>query len=346
MTISTTKKATIDDVAALAGVSIKTVSRVINEEPNVRKETRDRVKVAIERLNYRPNFSARRLAAKRSYIVALLYDNPSANYLFNIQSGVLAACGEHRYDLLVHPCDSRSPGLADEIMDLRDQGRCDGVVLTPPLSDIRSVTRALVERGTPFVQIAPSQRREDYPWVATTDESAGFEITQHLIKLGHKRIAYIQGHPDHEAMATREDGYRRALRESGLAVDKRLVVEGYNSFESGEDAARRLLGRKPRPTAIFAANDDMAAGVLRVARDLGLEVPGKLSVVGFDDTPVAAQTWPALTTIHQPIREMAESAAKILIHRLDSPERNQTKEIIDSRLVVRQSTGPAPSGQA
>ncbi len=341
--MSHSQKATIDDVAALAGVSIKTVSRVLNNEANVRQSTREKVNLAISRLDYRPNLSARRLAARRSYIVALLYDNPSANYLSNIQHGVVTACNASGYDVLVHPCDSTDPRLADEINHLREQGRCDGVILTPPLSDMSELVQSLEDKGTPFIQIAPAVRMDSCSWVATTDEAAGYQITDHLIRLGHRRIGYIQGHPDHKAMATREDGYKRALRAAGLKVDRKLIIAGFNSFESGEAAGRKLLGSTTPPSAIFAANDDMAAGVMKAARDLGLKIPEQLSVAGFDDTPVASQTWPELTTIHQPISEMAEAAAGILIERLDAQEYLQSKQVIDARLIIRQSTGPAPT---
>ncbi|MDH3645577.1 MAG: LacI family DNA-binding transcriptional regulator [Gammaproteobacteria bacterium] len=337
--MSEIKKATINDVASLAGVSIKTVSRVVNGLPNVAEATRKRVNIAIERLNFRPNLSAQRLASRRSYILALLYDNPSANYLFNIQSGVLESCNARGYDLLVHPCDHTNPDLADEVINLQHQGRCDGVVLTPPLSDVRGLISALDKKGTPFIQIAPADRQENYPWVATTDEAASFEITHHLVSLGHRRIAFIRGHPDHKAMATRENGYRRALKDAGISYSRKLVAQGQNSFESGVSAANQLLKKQDPPTAIFAANDDMAAGVISAANDMGLQVPKDLSVAGFDDTPIATQTWPALTTVRQPIREMAQSAARILIERLDSQDKPQLKEIIDARLIVRLSTG-------
>ncbi len=335
------RKATINDVAALAGVSIKTVSRVVNKQANVRDITRRKVNRAIEHLDYRPNLSARQLASRRSFILALLYDNPSANYLLNVQDGVLASCNARGYDLLVHPCDHKNPEIANEVISLQQQGRCDGVVLTPPLSDEPSLISALETKGTPFVPIAPAIRQDNHPWVATTDEAASYEITQHLISLGHRKIGFIRGHPDHKAMATREDGYLRALKAAGIQASEKYIIQGYNSFESGVSAAKKLLGKDDSPSAVFAANDDMAAGVVSVANNLGIRIPAALSVAGFDDTPIATQTWPSLTTIRQPIREMAESAARILIDRLDATHQPQLREIIDARLVVRQSTGPA-----
>lgn len=340
------RKATIDHVAALAGVSIKTVSRVLNGQPNVKGETRTKVKAAIEQLRYVPNLSARRLASRRTHILALLYDNPSANYLFGIQKGVLATCKARGYDLLVHPCDQKNPDIAEEVINLHEQGRCDGVVLTPPLSDLDNLVSALSEHGTPFILIAPAVECADAPWVVTTDEAAGYEITQHLIALGHSKIGFIKGHPDHKAMTKRELGYRRALRTAGLPLSAELVAQGFNTFESGQSAAKQLLSRSKPPSAVFAANDDMAAGVVYYANSVSMNVPGDLSVAGFDDTPVATETWPALTTIRQPIREMAESAARILIDRLDAADSAVSAETINARLVVRQSTGPARAVQA
>lgn len=335
------RKATIEDVAALARVSIKTVSRVVNKEPNVRGETREKVASAIARLRYTPNFSARRLAAKRTCILALLYDNPSASYLFKVQSGVLAACKAKGYDLLVHPCDHKSEAVAEEIASLCEQGRCDGLVLTPPLTDMETVTQALRSQDAPFVQIAPALPHDDYSWVTTTDEQAGFDIVRHLIDLGHRNIGFIQGHPDHKAMASREVGYRNALAAAGIKLNEQLIVSGHNSFESGEIAGGKLLGLENRPSAIFAANDDMAAGVMKAARDRGIAVPRHLSVAGFDDTPLATQIWPALTTIHQPIAEMAEKAAAILIDQLSDNLNLQTNKVVNARLIIRDSTGPA-----
>lgn len=340
-------RATIADVARRAGVSIKTVSRVVNEEPNVATPTRAKVHRAIADLAYRPNTAARRLAGQRSFLIALLYEDPSAhynataNYAANLQGGALKVARRTGHDLLIHPCSYREPDLAEEIRLLADHQRLDGVLIAPPLAEVREVVEQLRGMGIPVVRIAPGDVHA-LDAVHTNDREIAAAMTGHLAGLGHRRIAFISGHPDHRAMANRTLGYRDGLRRAGLAVSRSLVVAGDNSFDSGVACARRLLARKRRPTAIFAANDDMAAGVLHAALEQGVAVPGELSVAGFDDVPLSRQVWPTLTTVHQPVLEMAEQAAALLLRQM-AGEPLQRATPVESRLVIRQSTGPAPA---
>lgn len=333
-------KPTIHDVARRAGVSIKTVSRVINRERNVREETRARVAEAVAHLGYRPDPSARRLAGNRSFLLGLLYDNPSASYVINIQSGVLKVCQSEGYDLLIHPCDYQNPGLPAEIVAFRAHSNLDGLILTPPLSDQANLVRAIRDSNIPFAQIAPAVDSGLAACVSTNDRQACQEMTRHLISLGHSRIGFIIGHPDHQAVLTRYRGYRDAMEECGKPVDPRFAVQGYNSFESGIECARKLLRLRKPPTAIFASNDDMAAGVMLVAHEKGLDIPGDLSVAGFDDIPLASQLWPALTTIRQPMESMASLSAQLLIAQLRGEPLAADGKVIESTLVIRQSTGP------
>lgn len=336
-------KATIDNVAALAGVSIKTVSRVVNKEPNVRQATRDKVLKAIEALDYRPNLSARSLAGNRSYVIGLLYDNPSANYVIDVQDGVLTTCRAQGYDVLIHPCNHQQPDLEREVGDLLRQTRIDGVILTPPLSDVMSILDVLRERQIPFVRIAPTLKKSISPYVETNDAEAAYDMTCELIALGHERIGFVAGHPDHRAVTHRFEGYRAALVENDIPLDEALVVQGYNSFESGEAAAGTLLALEQAPSAIFAANDDMAAGVMMVAHQQGLRIPGDLSVAGFDDTPVAHQIWPSLTTVRQPIQAMAQKATELLLKQLKGKDVQLPASMLSSSLIRRDSTGkPSP----
>ncbi len=334
------KKATIADVARLAGVSIKTVSRVANNEPNVREQTRAKVQEAIEALNYRANPSARSLAARRSYLIGLIYDNPSASYLINVQRGALAASRAEGYDLVIHPLDYQDPGLVEEIVALVEQTKLDGLILTPPLTDIPAVCAALDESGTPYVRVAPKDRIHGDCAVYTNDEHACSMMVGYLNSLGHERIAFIIGHPDHGAVGNRLVGYKQGLAKCGLDFDPALVQQGYNSFESGQDCARALLESGERPTAIFASNDDMAAGAMKVAHEMGLRIPADLSVVGFDDVPLARQVWPSLTTIRQPIKALAERATELLLRTLRSASFDDLPKTIDSTLIVRDSSGP------
>ncbi len=331
----------IDHVAALAGVSIKTVSRVFNNEPNVASATQARVQAAIKTLGYIPNHSARSLATRQSYTLALLYDNPSPNYNHQVQRGALKACREAGYDLLLHPCQFEDKTVSDEIINLHRQGRFDGVILTPPISDMADVVNALASAGIPTVAIAPADLRTDILQVITDDFVTCVAMTRVLWSLGHRKIAFIAGHPDHRAVGSRLEGYRSAINALGLSINDEYIVQGFNTFESGEAAGTALLSLQEPPTAIFAANDDMAAGVMRAALKFGVSIPGSLSVVGFDDTPIASQAWPALSTIKQPIEAMSAKAVSLLIARLRGELDIPTEVLIKSELMLRESTGAA-----
>lgn len=335
-------KATIDDVAALAGVSMKTVSRVMNNEPNVRPATREKVTAAVAELDYRPNMSARSLAGNRSYLLGLLYGIPSAHYVLDIQEGVLDICRPQGYELLVHPCNHQDPDITQEIANLIRDKRIDGVMLTPPISDNMMLMHTLKRMSVPFVRVAPTESKSLSPYVETNDEEASYDMTCKLITLGHSRIGFICGHPDHRAVTLRFDGYKAALIENNLPIAMDLVQQGSNSFESGEVCARSLLQMKARPTAIFAANDDMAAGVMMVAHQMGINIPQELSVAGFDDTPVAHQIWPALTTVRQPIQQMAKKATELLIKQLRGKDVQLPASMLSSSIITRDSTGAAP----
>lgn len=338
-------KATIDDVAALAGVSMKTVSRVVNNEPNVRPATREKVEAAIRELSYRPNQSARSLAGNRSYLLGLIYGHPSAHYVLDIQEGVLEICRPQRYELLVHPAIHRDPNLIEEVTDLILEKRVDGVMLTPPLSDNMAVISLLKKMNIPFVRVAPTENKSASPYVETNDEEASYDMTCQLIAQGHSRIGFICGHPDHRAMSLRYEGYKAALIENELPLMPALVAQGDNSFESGETCAQQLLALADRPTAIFAANDDMAAGVMMVAHQMNIKIPGHLSVAGFDDTPVAHQIWPSLTTIRQPIRQMAKKATDLLLKQLRGKDIQLPASMLNSSIILRESTGPLLPGK-
>ena len=333
-------RATIEDVAAAAEVSIKTVSRVLNREPNVRPETRARVLSAAESLRYTPHASARSLAGHRSFNIALVYNNPSDNYMMGVISGVLEACAAEQYHLILSPVALDEAGLLAEIDDLMAHSRPDGLLLTPPLTDSAALLARLASLDVPYASISP--RRQDEGVAVAMDEPAAAElVVDHLVGLGHRRIAHVLGHPAHGASQWRLDGYRRGLAKAGIAVDPRLEVAGEFSFESGVAAAQRLLDMVPMPTAIFAANDDMAAGVLHVANQRGLRLPQDLSVAGFDDTPISRQLFPALTTIHQPTRDMGRLATSALLAHIREPKPAHLQRV-PHMLKVRQSTGPAP----
>jgi len=341
-------RATIFDVAKVAGVSIKTVSRVVNNEPNVRDSTRERVEDAIAMLKYRPDQSARNLASHRTHLIGLVYDDPAAyelpssGYIIRMQHGALKACRSALSELLIHPCDFRKKKVGVELKSLIEETRPAGIIVAAPLSNMPKIVRAIEATGTPFVRISPGKTNGKQLSVSTNDREVCAEMTRYLAGLGHKRIAFITGDPNHAAVANRFLGYQDGLDESGLEFSEQLVAAGDNSFGSGEACAKELLQQKKPPTAIFAANDDMAAGVLRTANHLGIDVPGQLSVTGFDDITLARQVDPALTTIRQPLARMAERAAEMLINSNGGGEVAKGAEIVPATIEIRESTGPAP----
>jgi len=336
--------ATISDVAEVAGVSIKTVSRVFNEEPNVREETRQRVLQVVADLDYHPNIAARSLAGRKSFLIGLLYDNPCANYILGLQSGSLDRLRGDKWRLLVVPCeDSPSMGGKSTVSMVRAAG-VGGVILTSPICDNAEIMNELLAARIPMVRIAPADSvgvDAVTPSVGMDDRSAAAEITRHLISLGHKRIAIILGDPTHSSNNERWAGFCRAMHEAGLEIDPSLIAQGRYTFDSGLEAARPLLDRPNRPTAIFAQNDDMAAGAIIAAGELGISVPGELSVAGFDDSQIASTVWPRITTIRQPIRAMAQAATDALVKLMEGSHRTPEHRLMPYELIIRGSTGPA-----
>ena len=341
-------RATIFDVANLAGVSIKTVSRVVNNEPNVRASTKERVESAIKELKYRPDRSARNLAGNRSHLIGLVYDDPSAyeipsaGYVIRMQQGALRACRSADCELVIHPCNYQDKDVARELKTLIEKVRPDGIVLAAPLSNMPKIIRAISETSTPFVRISSGKKNTKHFAVSMNDRESSAEMTQYLASLGHKDIAFVTGHPQHDAVKNRYLGYQDGLKESGLDFSEQLVEAGDNSIRSGESCAVKLLQRKNRPTAIFAANDDMAAGVVRVADRLGINIPGELSVAGCDDVALAQQIYPALTTLRQPLAAMAERAAQALIEHSTGKDTLRGEDTFSAVMQIRESTGPAP----
>lgn len=333
------KQPTIDDVARAAGVSIKTVSRVLNRAPNVREATRDKVRAAAETLNYQPNLSARQLASKRTFLIGMLYEDPNPNnendYVTTVQAGSLQACREYGYKLLINPSRAESHGLIDEVVGLSRQ--VDGLIVLEPLSDLPSLNQLILESDIPCVRV--SQRSfHGLPWISVGDADAADEMTEHLLQLGHRRIGFIMGLSDHGQSHDRLVGYRRALERQDVPFDHRLVTQGRFDYESGYSCARSLLASNLNPTAIFASNDLMATGVISAAHELGIDVPRELSVAGFDDSPMARHAWPPLTTVRQPIAEVARLATDELMKRLQGRSEGGSHHCLRAELVVRAST--------
>jgi LacI family transcriptional regulator len=337
---------TIQEVADLAQVSPKTVSRVINNEPLVRVDTRDRILKAIAQLNYRPNLNARGLASNRSFLIGLFCDRPG-DYLSDFQAGAVQRCREANLHLMVEPWDVTSPTIDVQIDTLLGQLRLEGAILLPPLSDHPLVLGKLQEASIPVVRIAPKKNLSAAPSIDIDDYAAARQVTAHLIKLGHRRIGFMLGRPDHGATEQRYLGFIDEMRAHQIPVDADLVQTGNFVFADGLVCAERMLRAAVPPTAIFASNDDMAAAAVSMARKFGLSLPGQLSVTGFDDAPVATMIWPELTTVRQPVTVMARLAAQLIIQH--EPRRNGWPEriprhLLDHELIIRNSTAKPSRG--
>jgi LacI family transcriptional regulator len=328
---------TINDVARHAGVSPMTVSRVINGEQVVRAATREKVEAAIAALNYAPSAAARTLAGGEETRVGLLYSNPSSSYLSEFLVGSLDQATRSSVDLVVEKWDDDTS--VEAVVAHLQRGRIDGVILPPPLCDLPELVEALDRAGIPAVAVATGRAPSDLAAVSIDDRHAAYEMTRHLIALGHDRIGFIKGNPNQSASTRRFEGYVAALGEAGLPVQDELIAQGFFTYRSGLDAAEHILSLIDPPTAIFASNDDMAAATVAIAHRTGLDVPGDLTVCGFDDTSLATTIWPELTTIRQPISAMARAAVEVLVRQLKGRRSSDAAEhlVLDYELIRRQS---------
>ncbi len=327
-------RSNIRDVANKAGVAVKTVSRVLNGHPYVSDALKAKVEQAMADLDYRPSIAARILSGAKSNQVALIYDNHSPYYMFQIQKGCWEYCQQNGIRLLAQPVDVADPRVGEQVRGLVGETHVDGIILSSPVTDCDPVLRALESMDIPFVRISPGTNHALTSSVFMDDAQAADDMTTHLINMGHRRIGFIKGHSNHMASDDRLFGYRRALDRVGIVFEPQLVADGEFDFESGVKAGQYLLDMEPRPTAIFAANDDMAAGVLSVAHDRGISLPDELSVAGFDNTTLARTVWPPLTTIHQPMAELARTAAEILISGGDITHRRLPHELVERASVA------------
>jgi len=329
-------RATIKDVSREAGVSIKTVSRVLNKERYVGAATLAKVEAAVAALNFRPSLAARSLAGRRAFQVALVCDNPSPHYVYEMQSGIRDRCEADGVRMIAQPYDRGSDTLVRDIEALVDTIALDGLILTPPVCDDATVLALLAARGVRVVRVSPGADFDVASSVFIDNARAAAEMMAHLIALGHRRIAHIAGPEDYATSAQRRGGYAAALEAGGIAFDSALVARGSFDFASGAAAATALLALADPPSAIFAASDDMAAGALTAMHRLGRAVPDTVSIAGFGDDALAGYVWPPLTTIRQPIRRLGWTAADLLLAAEDAPvERRE----LAYELVVRGSTG-------
>lgn len=326
MSIRPGSSPTIMDVARHAQVSMKTVSRVLNGEPNVVPAMRERVMASVRALDYRPNLHARSLARSRSSLLGLLYYDSSAAFVMGLQKGATDRCRALGYHLVVEQLDDRGERVHGQLRHMLSALRPDGLILAPPASDDPGLLRLLTEAQVPCVLISPGTAVPGFGNVSIDDVQAARAITERLIAHGHRRIGHIQGSPTQTASARRREGFRQALQAHGLIDDPALVVPGTFTFSAGMSGCHTLLALPEPPTAIFAANDEMALGALAAAQQRGLRVPTDLSVAGFDDAPLASLVWPPLTTVRQPVTEMAAAAVDLLVSRQDGAPREEGRD--------------------
>lgn len=332
-------------MAKRAGVSVKTVTRVINRADGVTEATRARVTDAIEALSYKPNFFARGLASGRSYLVGLLCDVPAAGsaYIAELQKGMFSVCRDAGRHLIIESFDTQKPDLGRALSSFIAKSRLEGVVLTPPLCDRREIIEAMEDSQTPFVRIAPERPLANSIDVCIDNQQAAYEMTAYLISLGHRHIGFIKGPADHGDANERYEGYRAALKDNQLAFEEAFCAQGCYTYQSGLTAGETLLAPGLRPTAIFACNDEMAVGVIAICQRFNLRVPEDLSVAGFDDSLIARVVWPTLTTCRQPIEEMARMAVQVLVDRNNGDR--PAEQLLNYELVVRESTAPPTAPQ-
>lgn len=330
--------ATISEVAEKAGVSIKTVSRVMNGYTHVSQKTRQKVEDAMSALDYAPSAIARQMRTGDTQSIGMLFGFPSSGYQSEFNHSMLRACAEVGRYLAVELFDEKSQPWTDQVESFLERTKVRSLVLLPPMCDSTALHKVLRERGIHFVLISPSRVVSGASSVQMDDRLAAAEITNHLISLGHKRIGHIAGHEDHIVTTLRRLGYQDAMSAAGLASDDpALIAEGRFRFKQALDEAQLMLEQPDRPTAIFAANDQMAVAVIMAAHKLGLRVPEDLSVVGYDDTPMAQLIWPMLTTIAQPYDEIARAAVQVLQTANGPTGVAPSSIVLPHKLVIRDS---------
>lgn len=339
---------TIKHVAADAGVSLQTVSRVINNEPNVRPEMKQRVQEAIDRLGYVPSIAAQRMSGSRSYLILALNDRDrtiadwrarqGTDWVDQMLLGGMLKCAEHGYRMIFELVDTHSDHVERELLGAIAAIQPDGIILTPPHSDNAQLVQFIALQNIPFVRIGSQENGAGMP-ISMDDEGSARAATRYLIDHGHKRIGFIAGASEYNLSGWRVDGWNAAMTEAELSTDG-LLEQGDFTYSSGEHAARRLLERANRTTAIIASNDQMALATLEVARALGLNVPQDLSIISFDNTPLMRFTQPPLTAIDQPIAATASKAVELIIAAQRGDELPDSLTVISADLVERGSVAP------
>lgn len=337
---------TIKHVAADAGVSLQTVSRVINKEPNVRPEMMQRVQASIDKLGYVPSIAAQRMGGSRSYLIVALNDRErtiadwrarqGTDWVDQMLLGAMLTCAPHGYRVIVELVDTHSDHIERELLAAMASLQPDGVILTPPHSHNPLITSLLADQGISFARVGSLKEGPGFA-LTMDDEHAARLATEHLLSLGHRRIGFIAGSPEYELSGWRVDGWRATMSDAGLSTDG-LLAEGDFGHESGLVAARHLLDLAEPPTAIIASSDQMAIATLAVVRERGMDVPTDISLVSFDDTPIVRFTHPPLTAVVQPIAEVSARAAELIIAARSGKQKTAEPQILPASLIVRSST--------
>ncbi|MGE5953563.1 MAG: LacI family DNA-binding transcriptional regulator [Qipengyuania vulgaris] len=341
---------TIKHVAADAGVSLQTVSRVINNEPNVRPAMKERVQASIDKLGYVPSIAAQRMSGSRSYLILAINDRDATiadwraregrDWVDQMLLGGMLTCAEHGYRMLIELVDTHSDHVERELSAAIAALQPDGVILTPPHSENPLITGLLAERGIPFARIGTVEQGAGFA-LTMGDRFHGGLATDHLIELGHERIGFIAGPTDFSLSDRRVAGWREAMENAGLTCQD-FCERGDFGFDSGMVAAAALLDREHPPTAIIASSDQMALATLEAARKRGLKVPQDLSLISFDNSPIVRFTQPPLTAVDQPISATIARAVELLIEARTKPK-PQGVISVHGELVVRGSTARAPA---
>jgi LacI family transcriptional regulator len=328
------RSTTIQDVAIAAGVSVSTVSRVLNNKDDIAPETYERVKTVIAEMGYTSSLAARSMRSLRKNVIGLIIPDAGEPFPIEVMKGVNSAIAALEYDLIIYTCgDGRKHYTADrekKFVALLNNSITDGViVVTPEATHFNT--------SAPVVAVDPHYEINEYPSVISTNWEGAMEAMNYLISLGHRRIGYISGRYDLQSAISRLRGYQDALAQAGIPIDPELITQGDFTADSGVRCARQLLSLANRPTAIFAANDQSALGAYQAAHEAGLAIPDDLSIIGFDNIPEAAQSEPCLTTVHQPIQEMGKIAVQMLLKLIEGETLEEKIIKTSTCLVIRDS---------
>jgi len=343
------RNSTIDDVAKAAGVARVTVSRVLNNGENVRPETRERVRRAVEELGYSVNQQARALASGSTQQIMLIHAHspelePNSYYNAGLELGALRGCSSLGLDLVTRAVDPHDQNRFRLLSAILDRERPAGIILSPPLSDDLDLIATARRAGVQVVAVSAGEQTRSSVLAVGIDERAGGRAVGTLLtSLGHRRLGFVKGPPEHRAAALRFDGFVDALREAGIAEEP-WATTGDFTFRSGVEATERLLREGAQVTALACANDDMAAGVMLALHRAGFEIPAAMSVTGFDDTPMSEIVWPPLTTIRQPIKGLTERAVHLLVE--SQSNGGAHNDLLPFELIVRESTAPPAEATA